>query len=158
VRIAVTGHRGLPDPTSTLVDNALRTWLAGRAGDGLVGLSCLADGADTLFAEAALDLGGSLVVVVPASSYRDDLPVEHHHVYDGLLARAARVIRLDHVESTAESHMDASLRMLAEADELVAVWDAQPARGYGGTADVVTAARRGGLPVTVIWPNGARRA
>jgi hypothetical protein len=53
--------------------------------------------------------------------------------------------------------MDASLRMLAEADCLLAVWDGKPARGYGGTADVVNAARARGLPVTVIWPAGAER-
>ncbi|MFE3984588.1 hypothetical protein ACFXPR_08900 [Nocardia tengchongensis] len=30
-----------------------------------------------------------------------------------------------------------------------------PARGFGGTADVVATAR--GLPVTVLWPEGAER-
>ncbi|MGV9675297.1 hypothetical protein ACWDSJ_08460 [Nocardia sp. NPDC003482] len=35
--------------------------------------------------------------------------------------------------------------------------DGKPARGYGGTADVVEAARRQGLPVTVVWPEGAER-
>jgi hypothetical protein len=53
--------------------------------------------------------------------------------------------------------MDASLRMLVEADELLAVWDGQPARGYGGTADVVGVAREKGIPVTVVWPAGAMR-
>jgi hypothetical protein len=47
--------------------------------------------------------------------------------------------------------------MLADADELLAVWDGQPARGYGGTADVVEAARYKGIPVTVVWPAGAKR-
>jgi hypothetical protein len=47
--------------------------------------------------------------------------------------------------------------MLDHADLLWAVWDGQPARGYGGTADVVAAARAKGLPVRVIWPHGAHR-
>jgi len=47
--------------------------------------------------------------------------------------------------------------MLAEADELLAAWDGKPARGYGGTADVVDAARDQGIPVTVVWPTGAMR-
>ena len=47
--------------------------------------------------------------------------------------------------------------MLAKADRLFAVWDGQPARGYGGTADVVAEARARGIPVTVIWPEGATR-
>jgi hypothetical protein len=37
------------------------------------------------------------------------------------------------------------------------VWDGQPARGYGGTADVVAYAKRTGVPYSVIWPEGATR-
>ena len=53
--------------------------------------------------------------------------------------------------------MAASELMIKHADQLWAVWDGQPARGYGGTADVVAAARDQGLPVRVIWPHGAHR-
>ncbi len=35
-------------------------------------------------------------------------------------------------------------------DELIAVWDGQPARDYGGTADVVAYVERHGVPVRVI--------
>lgn len=40
---------------------------------------------------------------------------------------------------------------------LLAVWDGQPARGHGGTAGVVAYARKRGVPVEVIWPEGAAR-
>jgi hypothetical protein len=53
--------------------------------------------------------------------------------------------------------MAASKLMVDEADELYAVWDGQPARSYGGTADVVAYAREHGIPVRVIWPAGAQR-
>jgi hypothetical protein len=53
--------------------------------------------------------------------------------------------------------MAASRAMLDKADRLFAVWDGEPARAYGGTADVVTEARQRGIPVTVIWPKGASR-
>lgn len=153
--LAVTGHRGLPDDTMRLVEAALRAEV-GRHGS-LVGVSCLADGADQLFAEAVVDAEGSLVVVVPAEEYRDDLPDSCHKAYDRLLNEAIKVIRLDNVRSDSEAHMQASTVMLEEADRLIAVWDGQPARGYGGTADVVDLARRQGIPVTVIWPAGAHR-
>lgn len=155
-RVAITGHRGLPAATERLVDAALRAEIAGSPGD-LVGLSCLADGADTLFAKAVLDGGGSLVAIVPAARYRDGLPAAHHPAYDALLARAVEVIRLDHVESTGDAHLAASLVMLGRADRLLAIWDGLPARGHGGTADVVRAARDAGLPVTIVWPHGAAR-
>jgi hypothetical protein len=157
-RLAITGHRGLSGQTTTLVDAALRREISQRAKDGaLVGLTCLADGADALFATAVLDNGGKLHVIVPAREYRDRLPQTHHATYDVLLAEAAGVIRLDHIESNSEAHMDASQRMLADADELLAVWDGQPARSYGGTADVVAAAQERHIPVTVVWPVGATR-
>ncbi|GGL42208.1 hypothetical protein GCM10011588_66220 [Nocardia jinanensis] len=47
--------------------------------------------------------------------------------------------------------------MLDEADELFAVWDGKPARGYGGTADVVAVVCDRNMPVTVVWPEGASR-
>jgi hypothetical protein len=157
MRIAVTGHRGLPAATERLVDQAIRQQLATYPGSDLVGISNLADGADQLFAQAILDAGGQLEVIVPAVRYRDGLPGSAHAAYDALLARASHVHRLSRVESTEHAHMEASSVMLARADHLFAVWDSKPARGYGGTADVVAEARRRGLPVTIIWPEGASR-
>ena len=155
-RIAVSGHRGLPPPTVQLVDEAIRAAL--RAHDGPVtGLSVLADGADQIFARAVLDLGGQIEAVIPAVSYRDGLPSETHAEYDSLLAQAVKVHRLPFTDSTSQSHMAASQFMITQADQLWAVWDGQPARGYGGTADVVAHARDQGMPVQVIWPDGAHR-
>ena len=74
-----------------------------------------------------------------------------------MLTRAAAVHQLPFVESTSESHMAASKFMVDEADELYAVWDGKPARGYGGTADVVAYARDHDITVQVIWPAGAER-
>lgn len=153
--IAVSGHRGLPADTVALVDDAIRQALAGHV-SAITGLSCLADGADQIFARAIVDLGGALEVVIPARRYREGLPVEAHQEYDALLAEARHVRELEFVESTSESHM-ASRFMLDHADELFAVWDGEPARGYGGTADVVAEARERAVRVHVIWPEGAQR-
>ena len=158
-RIAISGHRGLPGPTARLVDQALRAALSERAlgVTGVTGLSCLADGADQIFARAVTGLGGTLEVVVPAAEYRAGLPSDSHPGYDDLFAQAAAVRRLPFTASTPESHMAASRLMVNEADELYAVWDGEPARAFGGTADVVAYAREHGTPVRVIWPDGAQR-
>jgi len=155
-RIAITGHRGLRAPTACLVDQAIRAALAERA-PAVTGLSCLADGADQIFARAVIDLGGTLEAVIPAARYREGLPPDSHLRYDDLFAKAAAVHRLPFTESTSESHMAASKLMVDEARELYAVWDGKPARAYGGTADVVAYAREHGTPVRVIWPSGAQR-
>ncbi|MEU6269638.1 hypothetical protein [Saccharopolyspora shandongensis] len=155
-RLAISGHRGLPQLTTELVKEALCTELKKYEGD-LVGLSCIADGADALFARAVLDQGGALVVIVPAANYRDKLPEDHHSEYDALFERASEVVQLGFPDSTSESHMVASVKMIEMADQLLAVWDGKPARGYGGTADVVSAARDRNIPVTIVWPEGSER-
>lgn len=155
-RIAVSGHRGLSPQTTALVDRAIREALTASA-PHVTGFSCLADGADQIFARAIIELGGALEVIVPASEYRDGLPADSRPGYDNLIAEAAKVHRLPFTGSTSESHMAASELMIDMADELYAVWDGKPARAYGGTADVVTYARHHGIPVTVIWPDGATR-
>jgi len=155
-RIAISGHRGLNAHTADLIDQALRERLSEHPA-GVTGLSCLADGADQVFARAVIDLGGILEVIIPAKEYRAGLPAAAHSEYDDLLTRAVIVHRLPFVESTSESHMAASKLMVDEADELYAVWDGKPARAYGGTADVVAYARDHDTPVQVIWPAGAAR-
>lgn len=156
LRIAVSGHRGLSANTAALVDKALRAAIAGL-GEGLTGLSCLADGADQIFARAVLDAGGTLEAVIAADEYRCGLPEDALAGYDSLIASAAAVHRLPFVEPTPESHMAAGRLMIDSADALYAVWDGQPARGYGGTADVVAYAREHDVPVHIIWPVGANR-
>ncbi len=156
-RVAVSGHRDLPGGTMYLVDKAIRAALS-ESPANVTGLSCLADGADQIFARAVLDLGGEIEAVVPAQKYRDELPGHAHAEYDRLLARAVAVHRLPFTESTAEAHMAASGFMINKSDELYAVWDGQPARGYGGTADVVAYARKRDMPILVIWPAGAQRS
>jgi hypothetical protein len=159
MRVAVSGHRGLSPEIEAHVTagiaSELRRLRAG--GQTLTGLSCLADGADQLFARELLDAGGSLEAVIPAAEYRDEMPDEVRPAYDDLLSRASAVHRCPHRASTSEAHMAASRHMIDDADHLIAVWDGEPARGFGGTADVVDYARARHVPVTVVWPAGVSR-
>jgi len=156
LRVGITGHRGLADETTGLITERLRQELHDLDGT-LVGVSMLAEGPDSIFADEVLHQGGQLHVVIPASHYREELPAAHHPTYDRLLAQATDVERLDYTDSTEEAHMAGSETMLDDIDLLLAVWDGQPARGYGGTADVVHAAEERGIPVRVLWPEGATR-
>ncbi|MFI6576306.1 hypothetical protein ACIBFB_10905 [Nocardiopsis sp. NPDC050513] len=156
IRIGITGHRALPPDVSARVADLIATHLE-PYGCEMVGLSCLADGADTVFAEAVVAAGAPLEVIVPALGYRDALPTGHHRVYDRLLGQAVLVHTLQNTASTPGAHMAAGRTLVDRCDQLVAVWDGLPARGPGGTADVVAYARERFRPVTVIWPRGARR-
>jgi hypothetical protein len=158
-RVAVSGHRGITPEVSGLIRDGIDSALAELAPNGtdLIGLTCLADGADQIFASAVMDRGGSIEVIVPSDGYREALPDTAKPVYDELISQASKVRYCDHRESTPTAHMDASRLMLDTAEHLIAVWDGKPARGYGGTADVVQDAHNRGLPVSIVWPTGAFR-
>ncbi|AVZ73984.1 hypothetical protein SLUN_19245 [Streptomyces lunaelactis] len=157
MRVGITGHRGLPVEVEERVKRAIRETVSSCPAAGLVGISCIADGPDAWFAQAVLHHGGALEVVVPAEKYRESLPEWHHDVYDDLMRQATQVHETGMTESDSDAHMAGSEILVGLADELIAIWDGQPARGYGGTADVVSYAERTGVPVRVVWPEGASR-
>lgn len=155
-RIGITGHTNLTTATSRLVCEALEAELDRHA--DVVGMSCLARGADQIFARVVLNGGGTLEVVLPAADYRErKVKPDNLAAFDGLIAEATIVHTMPLAESNSDAYMAASERILDSADAIFAVWDGRPATGRGGTADVVHAARERGLPVTVVWPEGAER-
>lgn len=157
--IAVTGHMDLAADSADLVRDALRQLLGEHADGDLVGVSCIAKGADTLFAEAVLEVGGRLVVVLPSKDYRETkVKPDHLPVFDGLMSAAAEVVVMGHESANRAAYEAANSELLRRADRLVAVWDGSPPSGKGGgTADTVVEARAAALPVDVVWPEGARR-
>ncbi|WUH93735.1 hypothetical protein OG900_28885 [Streptomyces sp. NBC_00433] len=157
MRVGITGHRGLPDKVASLVQAEIRDIVSGYGVEDLTAVSCIADGPDAWFAQAVLDRGGRLEVVVPAEDYRDSLPHWHHTVYDALISRASEVHATGLATSNSQAHMTGSEILVGLVDEVIAVWDGQPARGYGGTADVVRYAESTGVTVRVAWPEGASR-
>ena len=55
IRIGITGHTNLTESTSELVYTALLDALESHVHGNIVGITCLARGADQLFAQAVLD-------------------------------------------------------------------------------------------------------
>lgn len=124
----------------------------------LIGFSCLAAGADSIFAQAVIDAGGKLTVVVSSADYRaKKVNPEDQPAYDLLLSQAAEVNAMPFETGGREAYAAANEHILSSIDRLFAVWDGQPSAGKGGTADAVTQAENRGIPVTIIWPAGAER-
>ncbi|MFF0648550.1 hypothetical protein ACFYVV_33650 [Streptomyces tendae] len=179
--LAVTGHMDLTDESVPAVRAALDELLdryreqereqdreRGRergggpgpgAGESLVGISCIAKGADSLFAEAVLAAGGRLVVVVPSRDYRrSTVEPDGAPLFDRLVEAADEVVVLPYERAGRQAYEAANALLLERADRLVAVWNGEPPGGRGGgTADVVLAAGEAGIPVDVVWPDGAAR-
>lgn len=156
-RLGITGHSKLTPASVPLVAAALRDELRSHPAP-LVGVSCLARGADQLFADAVLDAGGDLVVVLPSEDYRrSKVEPGNRDEFERLHARAAEVRGLPFGTADRDAYAAAGRAVLDDVGLLVAVWDGAPPDGRGGTGDTVREARDLGIPVTVVWPDGAER-
>ncbi len=157
-RIAVTGHMNLTPDTIPVIRTAVREALNAYDPKDLVGVSCIARGADAIFAEEVVGLGGSLEVIIPSENYRvTKVRPNDEATFDRLVSLAYKVRILPFVEASRIAYEAANQVLISESDELFAVWDGQDGVDAGSTAGVVSQARSLGLRTNVIWPNGARR-
>jgi len=162
--VACVGHRRLPHEER--VASVMRERLqavrvaAGQNNGTVVAESSIAAGADTLFAEQALAAGmpWRAILPMPEAEFSHDFTAEEWGRASECLKRAIDVVvgsleirleRLRQSEIRASAYLDAGLRMLDEADLLLAVWDGEPARGHGGTAEIIAYAKTQGKPV--LW-------
>lgn len=157
--IAVTGHMDITDASVPLVRGELDKILAAYEPSSLVGVSCIAKGSDSLFADAVLAAGGRLAVVIPSADYRQaKVKPEHAATFDRLVEAADEVLVMPYATADRQAYEAANAVLLERADRLVAVWNGRPPTGKGGgTADVVRQAREADIPVDVVWPDGASR-
>jgi hypothetical protein len=157
-RFGITGHQNIPPDARPTIEARIRDTLARHGGERLVGIGSLAAGADQLFARCVLDLGGTLVVVIPCDGYETTFgSAVERGAYHAALAAATSVQRLSYPAPSEEAFMAAGTVVADGCDLLIAVWDGQPAVGLGGTGDVVRYARGIGRDVVVVWPDGVRR-
>jgi len=159
VRLGVTGHRHLDDPDAVgrLVDEVLDD----LGPDGTV-VSSLAEGADRVGAWRARHRGWDLVAVLPlaAEDYGTDFSSDESRAeMAGLLDGASEVEQVPPQSTRDDAYLAAGLRVLERSDVVLAVWDGEPARGRGGTAEIVQRARDAGLPLAWldVGPDGPPR-
>jgi hypothetical protein len=175
IRVGVTGHR--PNHMTHADISQLRHQVhqvlqsvqnsgAEIAGDSLSGydartpvfriISALAEGSDRIVAEEGLALGYELQVPCPffVEEYeRDFATAESKKRFHELLKQATAVLELDgsRQDQPAQNRAYESVgrTVLRHCDLLIAIWDGEPVRGQGGTAQIVAEAARLELPT--VW-------
>ena len=175
--VGITGHRlggladvrlgGIGDEIALALDTveaeALGVFereggLFAKAAPVLTLVSPLADGADQMAAEAGLARGWRLQAILPfarATYIRDFDGHEAQARFIALIERADCVLELPgDPDDDAEAYMAAGRATIAHCDVLIAIWDGQPPRGRGGTAEVVHLAVAQGTPVIHIPADG----
>ncbi|HZZ31301.1 MAG TPA: DUF4231 domain-containing protein, partial [Phenylobacterium sp.] len=88
------------------------------------------------------------VLPFPLAEYRDEFEGGDTAAFDDLLSRSDHVWAPPEVVGSHDrGYSLAGETTVAQSDLLLAIWDGEPARGRGGTADVVDHAIRRGVPV-----------
>jgi len=155
-RLGVTGHQQLPPTAADMLERRLDEMIL--LAPEITVVCSLAVGADSEVAGRVLRAGGGLHAVLPCDHYEETFAdSEALATYRFLLSQAKTVERLDFAQPSEEAFLAAGYRVVDQCECLLAVWDGQPARGLGGTADVVSHAHQLGKEVEVLWPAGVRR-
>lgn len=154
--IGFTGHRHLQNPEA--VAAALRSELAAlqKAGRELIAVSSVAIGADMAFAGEVIRAGIKWIVILPMPRelFRDDFTPQEWAGAERLIAQAAEV-RVLQANERPQVYVDGGKATVDASDCLFAVWDGKPARGPGGTAEIVAYAQKLGREITLFRESGA---
>jgi hypothetical protein len=170
--VAVTGHRlhrlgpegrerivRRADEVLAAIEREVAAWLPSDEQASLRLVTAVADGADTIFGEAAVERGWLLDVVLPfrREDYGRDFPAGGaRETYERLLDASRAVFELHDPAAPEEAREVAYERagriVLSQADILLAVWDRKPVRGRGGAAQIVAEAVLQGIPIIHLDP------
>jgi hypothetical protein len=177
--IGVTGHRDLRAQDTAALKAALRDTFRRLRKEyltddttPLIVLSALAEGADRLAAEAALDEGAILIAPLPMeeAEYREDfrgkraIAPDAEKEFDRLLARAfasyalpyhrdsSRAVVSSDEDKRADQYQDVGLHIVSHCHVLIALWNGDEKRKddirKGGTAAIVQF-KRHGIPIAL---------
>lgn len=139
--VGVTGHQ-------TLGDEADVSWTKGALREVLsslpisIGLTSLAVGADQMFAELLIEAKVPYELVLPCAGYVNSFatPADRER-FKTLMDQAHRTHQLPFSAPSEEAYFAAGKWIVTHCEMLIAIWNGLPARGLGGTADVVNFAQ-----------------
>jgi len=151
--VGFTGHRKVPYETKSR--QVIRDFLARQKESHhgiLCGISSAAAGGDQLFAESCLELNIPLRILLPrpAEQFRADFEEASWQRTVRIMEKAISVEVTGRHEARNEQYYDCGIQTVAESQLLVALWDGLPARGAGGTQEMVSYARKTGHPIAWI--------
>ena len=153
MRIGITGHRRIykPEKVIEVLTNAIGQWPARLQSGPFIVLSSLAEGADQLIAGYILKFFQSKLIVplpLPVDDYLQDFKSQKaRDSFLHLFNLAAETYASAQSNHRPECYLEAGRYIVENCDLLIAVWNGLPARGVGGTAEIVSLARARKLPI-----------
>ncbi len=152
MRVGCTGHQKLDGAQDwKWVEDLM--WQQIGSIDAPIGVTSLAVGADQLFAKLIINQGGPIYAVIPFADYERTFEGQNLLTYQNLFEEAETVEILEGEKTDEESYLVAGKRVVELSDLLIAVWNGLPAKGKGGTADIVAHAMKHSRPLIHINPS-----
>lgn len=136
MNIGITGHQKLGYRKS-------KRWISEELKDEIrrlkpiMAYSCLAIGADQLFAKIIFVEGIQLTAIIPCKEYQKTFNNSDLDDYTKALKRSVKIYELDFFECSEYAFLQAGKHMVQKSDIIFAIWDGKKAKGLGGTADIV---------------------
>ena len=165
--ITITGHRLLSNEQREKLKPVIRKAIENimfisnerGAAHSFVALSPLAEGADTMFAQAAKGLGVPLRILLPFEKEEylkdfmsDEAKNEFYSLYDSVSDTEKSFLNKRGEHEYNQLFLDLGRKIVEEADFLIAIWNEKPAKGKGGTGDIVAYAQEMKKDILLIDP------
>jgi hypothetical protein len=138
MKVGITGHQNLGSDDTIM-------WLRERISAVLdenpvtEGFTCLAKGADQVYAEILLGKFIPYTFVRPCQGYEGTFRLPSDLVnFERLRKDAAHTIEMPFQDPSESAYLRAGQFIVDNSELLIAVWDGLPAKGMGGTGDIVS--------------------
>lgn len=108
----------------------------------IYGYTCLAVGADQLFAELLIVNNIKFTAVIPCTNYEATFEKETLDYF--LLSKnmASKLIELNNNQPSEKAFNEGGKTVVDNSEIIIAVWNGDEAKGLGGTADIVHYAKQ----------------
>jgi len=152
MKAGITGHQNIGSPDDIVW---VKQMLAERIVDEHItsGFTSLAVGADQLFASLLREHSIHYTAVIPCTDYEKTFSSSNAlRSFENLRSEAFDVIVLPYQKPEEAAFWEAGKKIVELSEIILAVWNGLPAKGLGGTADVVRFALENNTRVIHIDP------
>jgi len=137
MKVGITGHQNIgSNETIRWVKNILAAHIKELSIE--LGFTSLAIGADQLFAQLLKQNNIPFTVIVPCNNYEKTFTdAISLGIFQTLLSSSLNKFQLPFTEPSETAFYAAGKEIVDRSDLMFAIWNGQPAKGLGGTGDIV---------------------
>lgn len=152
MKVGITGHQDLGSFENIAWISAAMSMVVDKT-NIVYGFTCLAKGADQIYATIIRGKGIPYAAIIPCKYYELSFEAKEDLAnFKDLLKTASEAIVRPFNEPSEVAYYEAGKFLVNCSDMLIAVWNGKSAKGLGGTADIVEYAITNGKKVININP------